>query len=387
MTSSIAALLFDFEPLLTSLDPHHTYTSTPLSGGLVNLTVRVTISPSAQEHECLFKETGSTCVAKYAPPYVATIGENAPFDQFRQIIEARALTLLNHNSVVAYTHSPDHNVSVPRLIHHDTTNHVLLMSDLGSDSVTLDHWLVSPNTQIEDAQTAGTRFGSFFANLTQVDPKPLGLDFSNPGARNLIFDVAVRGVQQNLLKCGIEANEANELARLVLESFEKMCELQREYPHRCSFSLGDCWPPSFLVLDERAEGLAVIDWEFAGMNFQMQDVGQFAAHLYLLYETSSPASRATVRAFALSFLQAHFPKSYMRHYGIVHRAYSWMLFGRELVNNVVEERWFGGDEKKRDEEMRRLGKIGAGFIKDAMELAGREFVASIPPFEPFFSKL
>jgi hypothetical protein len=77
------SLIFDFTPALAALDPHHHYTTTPLSGGLVNVTVRIHISGTEQEHECAFGHA-ETVIAKYAPAYVAALGESAPFSQYRQ---------------------------------------------------------------------------------------------------------------------------------------------------------------------------------------------------------------------------------------------------------------------------------------------------------------
>lgn len=76
-------LTFDFTPALIALDPHHRYTATPLSGGLVNITVRIHISSTTEEHECAFAHANSV-IAKYAPAYVAALGERAPFSQYRQ---------------------------------------------------------------------------------------------------------------------------------------------------------------------------------------------------------------------------------------------------------------------------------------------------------------
>ncbi|KAG8739391.1 hypothetical protein FRC12_016340 [Ceratobasidium sp. 428] len=333
--STTPALSFDFIPILASLDPHHTYTPTPLAGGLVNLTSRITIAPKpdSEQHECLFRQASGSVVAKYAPPYVAAVGESAPFSQFRQVIEARALHLLSHPSTRAYIHNGvSHNVSTPSLIHHDPNAYVLLMSDLGHDSLTLDRWLTSVCPSVEAA--------------TAVD---LQLDFTNPGARELVLDVAVRAVNDNLLKCGIDPAEAAALTQAAVDMFVRQGEWDANV-----FSLGDCWPKSLLIL--AGDGLAVIDWEFAGMDAPLQDVGQLAAHLYLLYQTSSSASQPAIQAFAFAFYRTHRIQAPDWWYEASHRADAWRLFGREVVNNVVEVDWFDGDEVKkrgRDEHARK----------------------------------
>ncbi|KAG8694477.1 hypothetical protein FRC09_009825 [Ceratobasidium sp. 395] len=383
--STTPALSFDFVPILTALDPHHTYTTTPLAGGLVNLTSRIIITPKpdSEQHACLFRQASGSVVAKYAPPYIAAVGESAPFSQFRQVIEARALHLLSHPSTRAYTHNGlSHNVSTPSLIHHDPNAYVLLMSDLGHDSFTLDHWLTSVCPSVEAATAAGTRFGSFFARLgglKYVVIPDLQLDFTNPGARELILNVAVRAVNDNLLKCGIDPAEAEVLTQSAVDMFVRHGEWETKV-----FSLGDCWPKSLLVL--AGDGLAVIDWEFAGMDAPLQDVSQLAAHLYLLHQTSSSASQPTIQAFSLAFYRTHHAQAPDWWYEASHRADAWRLFGREVVNNIVEVDWFDGDEVKKEEGVKRLGKKGAEFMRDAEQRAEEGSVGA-PLFEAAFAKL
>ncbi|KAG8747909.1 hypothetical protein FRC10_010528 [Ceratobasidium sp. 414] len=384
--STPPTLSFDFAPIFASLDPYHTYTATPLSGGLINLTSRITISPNSgtEEHECPFGPVPISVVAKYAPPYIAAIGESAPFSQFRQVIEARALQLLSRPSAHAYIHSNhNHNVSTPSLIHHDLSAYVLLMSDLGHDSLALDRWLMDVCPSVEEATATGMRFGSFFARLGGLKDADLGSylkpDFTNPGARKFVLDIVVRGVHANLLACGIDSAEADALTQVAVDAFTRQDEGDRKV-----FSLGDCWPKSLLVLSRG--GLGVIDWEFAGMNAPLQDVGQLAAHLFLAHQTSPPASRPVIQACALGFYQAHRAQAPEWYYELSHRVDSWRLFGQEVVNNVVQAHWPDGDEAKREAEMKRLGKEGAEFMRDAERRAGEE-AAGAPLFETLFARL
>ena len=97
-------LLFDFEGFLEGgalddtfgiprLDPTPTPTPTPtpeggrweitkLSGGLINITVRVT--PRRRGDDGLGRPDPRSVVIKYAPPFVAAMGDGAPFGTFRQ---------------------------------------------------------------------------------------------------------------------------------------------------------------------------------------------------------------------------------------------------------------------------------------------------------------
>jgi hypothetical protein len=73
-------MLSVFESFLSKIDPSQKYEFQFLTGGLVNLTVRATkVSPSGG----IFPER-KTLILKYAPPFIAALGESAPFSQDRQ---------------------------------------------------------------------------------------------------------------------------------------------------------------------------------------------------------------------------------------------------------------------------------------------------------------
>lgn len=75
-------MLFDFEPFLSKIDPSQKYELQTLTGGLVNVTVRASkVLPSGGG---FFPKHG-TLILKYAPPFVAALGESAPFSQDRQV--------------------------------------------------------------------------------------------------------------------------------------------------------------------------------------------------------------------------------------------------------------------------------------------------------------
>lgn len=73
---------FDFLAFLSKIDPSQDYEVQFLTGGLVNLTVRARkILPSAGS---IFPKR-DTLILKYAPPFVAALGEEALFSQDRQV--------------------------------------------------------------------------------------------------------------------------------------------------------------------------------------------------------------------------------------------------------------------------------------------------------------
>lgn len=91
-------MLFDFQGYLSNLDPSHSYTIHQLIGGVVNVTVRAIKTSSSGRGGGCFPDR-STLILKYAPPYVAEIGESAPLSTFRQVclsVDATILQLPNY---------------------------------------------------------------------------------------------------------------------------------------------------------------------------------------------------------------------------------------------------------------------------------------------------
>jgi hypothetical protein len=77
-------MIFDFLAYLTRIDPSQTYVVTQLTGGVVNFTVRASKDVSQHVPRGRFPEDDSL-ILKQAPPYMAGVGESAPFSQFRQV--------------------------------------------------------------------------------------------------------------------------------------------------------------------------------------------------------------------------------------------------------------------------------------------------------------
>jgi hypothetical protein len=85
-TFELSNMEYDFASYLSKFDPSERYSIERLTGGLVNITVRATkedVNPEALHRE---RFTGrKSVILKYAPPYVAAVGESAPFSQQRQV--------------------------------------------------------------------------------------------------------------------------------------------------------------------------------------------------------------------------------------------------------------------------------------------------------------
>ncbi|HRK74249.1 MAG TPA: phosphotransferase, partial [Rhodothermales bacterium] len=67
--------------------------------------------------------------------------------------------------------------------------------------------------------------------------------------------------------------------------------------------MGDLWPASLLVL---LNGLAVIDWELSHYGQPSQDIGHFAAHIWMLYHRNqNPHFRMSVQQFWEDFIKMY----------------------------------------------------------------------------------
>jgi len=90
---------FDFHNYLREIDPAYIYQIDRLTGGVVNVTVRASKTALAPTLGAVEQPSGTasldlsrgrfpghgTLILKYAPPYIASIGEGAPMSQTRQV--------------------------------------------------------------------------------------------------------------------------------------------------------------------------------------------------------------------------------------------------------------------------------------------------------------
>lgn len=85
--------LFNFKAYLSSICPGEQFDISILTGGLVNVTVRVTrIRPALKTSHPAVSDA-STFIIKYAPGYIASIGETAPFTQYRQALSSSSFLM------------------------------------------------------------------------------------------------------------------------------------------------------------------------------------------------------------------------------------------------------------------------------------------------------
>ncbi|KIW85289.1 hypothetical protein Z517_00679 [Fonsecaea pedrosoi CBS 271.37] len=342
---------FDFAAYLRRLDPTYIYRVGRLSGGVVNVTVRAskdrllavdvadadadtaTAAIAAAASQTSLRASDSTktilrdentetvteldyrrgcfpehrsLILKYAPPYIAGVGESAPMSQGRQEIEAASLALFlsasspDGSSALSPTPSrgvlrhvaEKSGVMIPHLLHHDPAEHVLILSDLGAlpdlskifielggftpDVAGAASWQPPPYAprlghaleprETVTYRTIGEKLGTFFARLhclssvqsivgTRRDQayhgegagegeKPRAEFPSLPEMKSAIHDHVIKPIRSQLDKFPflLDAAEAENLFAAVEADF-----LRPTPPEERRLVLGDCWTGAVLV--------------------------------------------------------------------------------------------------------------------------------------------
>ncbi|KXX78558.1 hypothetical protein MMYC01_204521 [Madurella mycetomatis] len=397
---------FNFQAYLSLLYPSTTYHISPLTGGLVNFTVRARRANAGSSSPSLPNSPQTSLILKYAPPYIAAVGASAPFPQARQTVEATVLKLFynptseHHQqneaplAFLANGSNPqaDGAVSIPRLIVHDTTSNVLILEDLGDDLITLWDLFKNPNPNPDPTATSpsapahplrdrcanmGFRLGLFFRNLhsaatltrilTAVSDRDRAT-LESTLTREVVRDAAVRPILPRLQQwAGLgDDGTARRLYARVEADFERGDG--GAYGGEACLSMGDLHPGSVLVRrqpDARGEVVAVIDWEFATLQNGRGangDMAQFLANMHVLMLSLPPGAvvREAVEAFVREMCRAYAERwggdVIVPRKGLCAREKSALgilrsaliLFGRETINQAVERRWEGGGCQSRE---------------------------------------
>lgn len=255
----------------------------PLSGGLLNYVWRI------QGRE---GSVPSTLIAKWAPPFVAC-SPNVQLDPNRIIIEANALKAFSPGNVLAAIATD--SIKLPILYALDAENHVILMEDLG-ESPDLETWIGEIHTKQEAIQL-GKILGDFISNLHKISSQlpDLATIFDNPNIQRTRLEV----LYGNIFNYATRANipDASDLAERAMAFGEEL-----QLPGR-TVIMGDLWPRSVIVSDDK---LRIIDWELAHYGKPAQDVGHFAAHMWMLaHRASSAFITENINAMLKAFLVAY----------------------------------------------------------------------------------
>ncbi len=323
---------FDFRGYLARHNAGHKYQITKLTGGFVNVTVRATRTNGVSKSDDV--SGNETMILKYAPPYVAGRGPDAPMTQWRQTVEARALEMVHQ--ILA---SGD-GMEIPRVLKHDVKEHVLCMTDLGAlpnlqelffelggytefhgPPKTPSKPLTGSAPELAYFSAVGKKLGRFFALLhspgtlqRMTSNVGFGLDYlSNPyeGPEHTI--TALEGTLDRLAQFPVllAADHEHLFQMLKKDLLRPLAEEEK------SFVLGDCWPAAILVgsdMQQPNPRVCVIDWEFAAIGRGLHgDVVQLLAHFELFRIAAEHQGKQAyiliIDALVQNFLEVYFAES------------------------------------------------------------------------------
>jgi hypothetical protein len=318
----MASAPFDPRAYLEQIDPGITYSCESLTGGIVNVTTRASKEDTANNTSRGRFPDHESLILKYAPPYIAGVGEAAPMTQDRQIIEAKVLSLFSPKAAPSLSSvCTESGVNLPALLHHDTEQHVLVLSDLGSlpnlsdifaqlgghapgpqpnldipRTIFPDLLAKSSATRQSSFSSIGDHLGTFFATLhsrttyTKILWQHRIEHFQVPAIKQIILNHAIKPVrdQLKLFPDLLSPEEADIITDLLVEDFQR-----DTLDDERSFVLGDSWTGAVLVdadsltspatTDTSSPRVGVIDWEFATFGRGLHgDIAQLLSHLEAL---------------------------------------------------------------------------------------------------------
>jgi hypothetical protein len=236
-------------------------------------------------------------------------------------------------------------VRVPRLLHHDVAQHILIIEDLGS-LYTVDKWLERDKDLLVSAEgkVLGTFLADFHLSTTSQNREHLATQFKNNDIHDVIYAQVIQPVFDILNEYDIPNTKR------IYEIIEGEFRDVEQFPQKL-LNLGDLWPGSILVA-QSANTVGVIDWEFAGLAHPSQDIGQFglsphpirltlAAHLHYKILMEQDFSE-TYRNFSAELFTSYGTRLRERNApwlspdaidGYVRSL--WIIHGRELINSTT----------------------------------------------------
>ena len=268
---------FDFTTHLSKLlsIPPNQITIHFLTGGLLNATVRASFTPPVDLTQFGHPQSVPSVVLKYAPPYMAA-DPSIPLSTSRQDVEARALVLLDPKFDSALPVSSlfaKYNVKIPRFIHHDLEERVLIMTDLGSSVVTMDEWLTQePGSNPDDVERIAKDLGRFLAEfvIATSEPNPrllslLPLDSVLVDTLNLF---AVEPLKAVLPSHGVP--DAETLIKRVEDAARDSTKTD------ACLGMVDLWYNNIVI--DSDQNVCLVDWEYFGSSnasCEMSLLGEF----------------------------------------------------------------------------------------------------------------
>ena len=400
---------FDFRTHLSKLlsVPPSRITIQVLTGGLINAAARASFTPPVDLTRFGHPQSVSSVVLKYAPPYIANT-PSVPLSTIRQDIEARALVLLDPNSgsplsaSSLFTKYP--NIKIPRFIHHDDEEHVLIMTDLGS-VITIDEWLTQESPPFsEDIERIATDLGRFLGEFA--------IETSNPSVELLsLLQLPSNSALLHQFDGYSEENLKDVLQDVPdIDVLTKRVEdAARDFRKRDScLGMVDLWRKNIVVDSDK--NLCLLDWEVFGWSnasCELSLLGAFihlfiyrsistkinyyfsrtvqSMHWILLKSSTTDAAKNLTNKFISTMLQnygqgrADTPSPHFRRQALI-------FYGREIISltkwNADE---FDDKMKERALELGLAYLRAAGASVDTMDMSIFDS-ETVSPYEGLYEK-
>ncbi|KAI8801421.1 kinase-like domain-containing protein [Cladochytrium replicatum] len=260
---------------LTAFSPQTPVVANALSGGLVNHVWKVDFS------------NGSSLVLKHFPPFIRT-NPDVKFPQQRGYIEYLALEVVSAKS------PPIGAWDVPKPIHFDKANHVLLMQYVAGAPM-VDYLRKTPTRTVTDVTWIVNAVVEF---LTTLHSMPV------PDSRFETTDVEV--FLRTFLDGGFRAEAEKWELPGVDEWRERTAKNIALDPKAKTLCFGDFWPNSVLV-NEHEKKIYLIDWEMATQGQSGRDWTQIVANLFLM--ANSPSFDREATTLIMNGLWERMPRS------------------------------------------------------------------------------
>ena len=383
-----------------------------LTGGIVNAAVRALFTPPVDLTQFGHPQSVQSVVLKYAPPYMVR-EPWVPLNTIRQDIEARALVLLdpNNNSdssssaflpIVSSLFTKCPNIIIPRLIHHDYKERVLIMTDLGSSVITIDDWLTQePPPPLEEVECIAKDLGCFLAEFVIATSKPsIELQFllshlqlpSNSALLHQFDEYVVnnlKDVLQGVPDVDILTKRVEDAARDFMKTDSCL-------------GIVDLWCKNIVIDSDK--NICLIDWEYFGWSnasWEMSLLGAFFSfsfsrsntfhktvqtlHWILLKSTFTDAAKNRTSVFISTMLQnygqvrADIPSPRFKRQALI-------FYARETINllkwNAAE---FDDTMKEKALELGLACLRAAGTSVDTMDESIFDS-ETVTPYERLFEK-
>ena len=280
-------------------------------------------------------------IFKYFAPHIAVAPE-IPLDLQRMLIEARCLQAFSENGEFAPISNPE--IRPPQIYYFDKEGHFLVIEDVetSSDNNSNNNWVF----KYFSGQKAGEAIGNFIGNLHAISFKKehLAKHFDNLVIQKTRLQLQYKAIGDLLEKAGI--SDFKILGKRVEKLGKKYLDKGQ------NLIMGDLWPRSILPTPQ---GLRIIDWELAHYGRPAQDLGHFAAHLWMMFHRAKEQQKIEIKNMLESFFISYNEALGERKYEI--------LKPEEIIDCSIH---FGAEIL-----VRTIGRFQSGYLYDGLDLGDR----------------